>query len=50
MTIEDTMKEIDMMGKLLEKSMGTKRFEAAMKKINEENEDHETPMELDTDD
>ena len=49
MTIEDTMKEIEMIGKLLEKSMGTKRFNAAMAKINEENEDYEEPMELDTD-
>ena len=47
MSIEDTMKDIEMMGKLLEKSMGTKRFEAALKKIDEENEDNETPMELD---
>ena len=38
MTIEDTMKEIDMIGKLLEKSMGKKRFEAAIKKVNEDNE------------
>jgi hypothetical protein len=38
MTIEDTLKEIDMIGELLEKKMGKKRFEAAIKKVNEDNE------------
>tara|TARA_R110000822_G_scaffold20317_1_gene65243 strand:+ start:423 stop:563 length:141 start_codon:yes stop_codon:yes gene_type:complete len=38
MTIEDTLKEIDMIGELLEKKMGKKRFEAAIKKVNEDYE------------
>jgi hypothetical protein len=41
MTIEDTLKEIDVMGELLEKKMGKKRFEAAIKELTELWQDYE---------